>query len=183
LKAENLIPDELAAWHHPAARKRSENGRGCLHFFLDDYRFERVWYKPEAVLPRLSAVGAALTPDFSIWRDMPTATQLWQVYRSRWCGAFWQSHGIRVIPTATWGGPNTYDFVFDTLPTGGVIAVSAIGINDQHSFRFFESGFAELLERCQPTELLSYGTLPIKCEVPVREYPKFWDVRRTEIDP
>lgn len=68
-------PESLAAWHDPGARARA-SGCGAVHFFLDDYRFETVWSSPERTLPRVTAVGAALTPDFSVWADTPRAAQL-----------------------------------------------------------------------------------------------------------
>ena len=178
----DFVPASLAAWNHPKSCESAAN-TGAIHFFLDDYRFERVWWKPEAVLPRLQEVGTALTPDFSIWRDMPMATQLWQVYRSRWCGAYWQSHGLRVIPTATWAGPSTYEFAFTTLPKRSVVAVSALGVRDREARALFQAGLEALIEICTPSLLLSYGKLPVECSSPVREYPKFWDVRREQIGP
>ncbi|GAA1564152.1 hypothetical protein GCM10009678_54060 [Actinomadura kijaniata] len=64
-----------------------------------------MWNKPERALTRLARVGAALTPDFSLWRDVPLVMQLWQVYRARWCGAWLLHHGIQIIPTVSWAGP------------------------------------------------------------------------------
>jgi Domain of unknown function (DUF4417) len=45
--------------------------RAAVHFFLDNYRFETVWTRPKRGLSRIRSVGAALAPDFSLWRDMP----------------------------------------------------------------------------------------------------------------
>ena len=172
------IPTTLAAWHHPAAREAAAQTGGALHFFLDDYRFERVWWKPEACLSRLREVGAALTPDFSLWRDMPAVTQMWQIYRSRWCGAYWQSQGIQVIPTVGWAGPESYEFAFQGLPHHSVVAVSALGVNDDLARELFQAGIEAMIDECEPSLLLSYGKLPAAVDVPVREYPTFWDIRR-----
>lgn len=174
-------PTCLAAWHDPGGRATAADTGGALHFFLDDYRFERVWTRPTAVLERLESVGAALTPDFSLWRDTPLAVQLWQIYRSRWCGAWWQYNGITTIPTATWAGPDSYEFAFEGLPQGSVLAISPVGVRDQESRDLFRSGLAELLRQTQPSRLLVYGHLPDDCaalDLPaVREYPTFWQTR------
>ena len=80
-------------------RVRSTGGLadGAVHFFLDDYRFETVWSRPRKALQHLSKYPTLLTPDFSVFADYPPALQIWNVYRSRWCGALWQSLGFTVM--------------------------------------------------------------------------------------
>lgn len=160
---------------------------GALHFFLDDYRFETVWSSPERLLPRVKAVGASLTPDFSLWVDMPYPAQLWNVYRSRWIGAFWQSHGIEVIPTACWSTPDMFDFCFDGIPDDSTVAISSVGVRtnpkDQALFR---AGIKELIHRKRPQLILAYGQLRYCDDIDlpaVREYPTFWDRRRKQVEP
>ncbi len=70
-----------------------------VHFFLYDYRFERVWKNPEADIEKLSRYRAVLSPDFSMYLEMAPVMQMYNVFRNRWCGAYWASKGIRVIPT------------------------------------------------------------------------------------
>lgn len=177
----HAIPDRLAAWSDPKARADAAQNSGALHFFLDDYRFEKVWTRPEATYERVAEVGTALGPDFSMWRHMPRAMQLWQVYRARWCAAFWQHLGVDVIPTATWGDRDTYDFAFDGLPYRANIAVSALGLR-KDGRQLFERGLDALIERCAPQLLLCYGELPVPASVPTRIYPTFWDTRRPELN-
>lgn len=187
LQPTQFQPSTLAAWNVPRQRQHAAETGGALHFFLDDYRFETVWSSPERLLDRVKAVGAALTPDFSLWTDMPRAAQIWNVYRSRWCGAYWQSHGIEVIPTACWSTPDTYDFCFDGLPVGGAVAISSVGIRTTGEDReLFRNGVEALVSRTLPSKLLVYGRLRF-CEdidLPdVVEYPTFWDRRRKQVDP
>lgn len=52
----------------PDEQKR---GQAC-HFFIDDYQFERVWTNPERYIGSLSGFDCVLTPDFSLYMDMPT---------------------------------------------------------------------------------------------------------------
>jgi hypothetical protein len=171
-------PSMLAAWHDPHGRARAAQDAGAIHFFLDDYRFERVWSKPEAALDRVIEVGAALTPDFSIWRDMPLAAQIWQTYRARWVGAYWQYNGIEVIPTVSWGAPETYEFCFEGLPEKSTLAVSSVGVRDGAAKRLFHMGLDELIRQTKPERLLVYGKLGIEdAPVSVSEYPTFWEQR------
>ena len=67
--------------------EQNHNGR-MVHFFLYDYKFERVWSKQEADLEKLKQYRAVLTPDFSMYTDMAPALQLYNTFRNRWCGAF-----------------------------------------------------------------------------------------------
>ena len=74
-----------------------------VHFFLYDYRFERVWKNPDNDIEKLSRHRAVLSPDFSMYLEMASVMQLYNVFRNRWCGAYWASKGLRVIPTVNWG--------------------------------------------------------------------------------
>lgn len=173
-------PSMLADWHDPHGRKEAAETGGALHFFLDDYRFERVWKFPHKTLEdRVAPVGAAITPEFSVWESLPIVSQMWQVFRSRWMGAWWQYHGIKVIPCVIWGDPDTFDFAFEGLPEGGALALGTLGpgSNTQEAKELYRQGLEVLLERTKPTLLLTYGKLPVTCEwlnLPrVREYETF----------
>jgi hypothetical protein len=180
LKATQLVPANLAAWNVARQRAHAADTGGACHFFLDDYRFETTWFSPEDTLERVQKVGRALTPDFSLWWHMPRAAQLWNVYRSRWVGAYWQARGVDVIPTVSWAQPDTYEFCFDGLPSGGSVALSAVGVKDRER-EGFEMGLSTMMARVQPARLIVYGKLEVPwVDIPVHEYPTFWDRRRKE---
>lgn len=185
IQPTDFVPTCLAAWNMPRHRDHAAETGGALHFFLDDYRFETAWSSPERLLPRATAVGAALTPDFSVWRDIPRAAQIWNTYRSRWVGAFWQMHGIEVITTAGWGSHDTYDFCFEGIPHGSIVAVSDVGMkNERADKQLFRDGMQELIFRTEPRLILSYGRLRFcdSLNLPdVREYPTYWDRRRKQL--
>ncbi|GGL16414.1 DUF4417 domain-containing protein [Mangrovihabitans endophyticus] len=152
----------------------------AVHFFLDDYRFETVWSKPERGLSRCQTVGTALTPDFSLWTTMPRVMQLWQVYRSRWCGAWLSAHGVTVIPTVSWSTADSYPYAFAGLPAGSTVAVSTVGIvRDRTARELFAAGYTAMLTALHPTLVLVHGTRPTCSvgDVPVRVYPSRWAAR------
>ena len=95
-----------------------------VHFFLYDYRFERVWKNPDNDIEKLSRYRAVLSPDFSMYLEMAPVMQLYNLFRNRWCGAYWASKGIRVVPSVNWGDESTFDFCFDGIEKGSVVAVS-----------------------------------------------------------
>jgi len=95
-----------------------------VHFFLYDYKFERIWSNPDESIGKLKRYRAVLTPDFSMYLEMPLALQLYNTFRNRWCGAYFASKGIRVIPAVNWGDESTFSFCFDGIA------------NDPETYRF-----------------------------------------------
>lgn len=180
LAPTQTIPTLLAEWHMPRRREAAARHNGALHFFLDDYRFETTFSSPARALQRALSVGCALSPDFSVWRDAPRAAQLWNVYRSCWVGAYWQAHGVDVIPTAQWAGEDSFDFCFEGLPQGSVVAVSSVGVRGRDA-GLFRSGLEQLIARTQPTTILTYGPLRHTPNIPlppIIEYPTMWQRQR-----
>lgn len=175
LPPATVIPDKLVPYSDRRA-VASAVSSDAVHFFLDDYRFETMWSKPERGLTRVQSVGTALTPDFSLWRDMPLVMQLWQVYRARWCGAWMLAHGVQVIPTVGWSTKSTFDFAFAGVCFRSVVAVSTVGLlRDMEAQRFFHEGFQEMMIRIKPVRVLVYGhELPMLRGYPVTMYPTRW---------
>ena len=133
-----------------------------VHFFLYDYRFERVWKNPDNDIEKLSRYRAVLSPDFSMYLEMAPVMQLYNVFRNRWCGAYWSSKGIRVIPSVNWGDESTFDFCFEGIEKGSVVAVSTY-MASAHDNRkdqkdWFMAGYNEMLHRVEPEKIICYNT-------------------------
>jgi hypothetical protein len=73
---------------------------GTLGFFSEDYRFNHVWSHSADFLSELidGDWTSVVTPDFSTYDSNTFPEKLWAIYRSRWCGRYWQEMGIFVIP-------------------------------------------------------------------------------------
>ncbi len=141
--------------------QRAETG---VHFFLDDYQFQRVWNLPDKYLPMLSRYRYVLTPDFSMYADFPRAIQIYNQYRKHWIGAYMQLHGIRVIPSISWSDEESYEWCFDGEPVGGAVAVSSVGTQaDALSQELFLRGWREMLYRLRPEQIIFYGEIPKEC--------------------
>lgn len=157
LPAAATVPDKLVAYSDRWALQTAPTNT-AVHFFLDDYRFETVWTKPERGLSRLTKIGAALTPDFSLWRNMPKVMQIWQVYRSRWCGAWMLQHGIDIIPTIGWSDPSSYQFAFAGIPRNSTVAISTVGLlRDKEAMVLFVDGLVHMIAVLRPSKVLVYG--------------------------
>lgn len=143
---------------------KDATGKG-VHFFVDDYQFARCWTHPETYLGMLSRFDCAFSPDFSTYTDFPAAIQIYNHYRKHWLGAYWQANGIKVIPTISWSGPESFEWCFDGEPVGGCVAVSSVGTQmNKHAAELFRRGYDEMLDRLQPSRIFFYGTVPDGCE-------------------
>jgi hypothetical protein len=177
----SAVPDWLVAYRTRVRSPQFDFSRAAVHFFLDDYRFETVWARPRRALEHLSRYQILLTPDFSLYADWPLVMQQWNVYRSRWCGRYWQELGYAVIPTVSWSTSESFTFCFDGLPRKSVLAVSAMSVTFSEVVQRtrFMTGFQEMIARLSPTTVLAYGPLPDEAYrlASVVGYPTHWHGR------
>lgn len=149
------IPDDLLGFNYVTNTTDKSIG---VHFFLDDYQIERVWNRPEFYINKLKDFDCVLTPDFSLYSDMPKSMMIWNTYRSRLIGQLMQKAGIIVIPTVSWADETTFDFCFDGLPQESTLAISTIGVKqNQSKYKVWQSGVDEMIKRCRPKKLMIYG--------------------------
>lgn len=131
-----------------------------VHFFLYDYEFENIWKNPEKYADTLKQYEAVLSPDFSMYIEMNPVIQLYNTFRNRWVGAFLHEKGIKVIPTVNWGLENTFDFCFNGIEKGSIVAVSTYMVSEHgnHSDQkeFFMRGYNEMLKRIEPKLIICY---------------------------
>lgn len=127
-----------------------------VHFFVDDYRFEGIYNNPSKSLSRYSQYAFLLTPDFSMYSDMDMWRQLESVAKNRWCGAYWQSKGLTVIPTISWSTPSSYEFCFNGVERNATVAIGMIGCK-RNKLEFMR-GYNAMLNKLDPATILCFGT-------------------------
>lgn len=165
MRAENFDINKLIPYR--VDKKRD----GTAHFFLDDYRFERCWNNPLSQLKTLKEYQGVLTPDFSLYLDYPLALQIWQVYRNRWLGCFWQSQGINVIPTIGWSDERSFDFAFLGVQKESPVAIGTVGIlKDKTTLKPFLKGFEKMVQTINPSIIIAYGN-------PIQELESIKNIR------
>ncbi len=81
----------------------------------------------------------------------------YNTYLSKWVGSVWQAHGLTVIPTVGWAGPETYDICFNGIEKGSIVVISAVG--SQTDYKIFIDGFNEMKARIKPELIIVYGKL------------------------
>lgn len=127
-----------------------------VHFFMDDYKFEALWNNPEKRISKLRKCRGVLSPQFSTYYNLPEAIQIYNTFRSRWCGAYFQAKGLTVIPTISWGLPQSYWYCFDGIEKGSIVAISTLGVKKERDF--FMQGYNEMLKRIDPKAIICYST-------------------------
>ncbi len=155
IQNDEYIPDHLIGFNYA---KTSKDTGATIHFFVDDYQFERLWNTPEQYNEMLRKYECVLSPDFSLYMDMPIAMKIWNIYRSRLLGNYWQRQGMKVIPTISWAEPDTFQFCFDGIPEGSIVAISTIGVKqDSGAMKIWKDGMDEMIKRIHPEVILVYG--------------------------
>lgn len=148
-------PKDLEGFNYLLTTAKKENG---IHFYIDDYQFERIWQQPQMYLDKIAAFDCMLTPDFSLYVEMPIAMKIWNTYRSRLIGQMAQKMGITVIPTVSWCEEETFEFCFDGLPKNATLSISTIGVKKhEYNFGIWKAGCDEMIRRLKPETLLVYG--------------------------
>ena len=147
---------QLVTCSDTRANDNELNKKCGVHFFVDDYRFEGIYNTPDRTLARYSQYAFLLTPDFSTYADMDLWRQLESVAKNRWVGAYWQSKGLTVVPTVSWGLAQSFDFCFEGVEQNATVAIGMIGC--KRSKLHFMRGYNAMLEKIEPSKIICFGT-------------------------
>lgn len=150
----------------------------AVHFFIDDYQFERIWKNTDAYVDKLKQYVCVASPDFSPYGDMPMALQIFSHYKKHWVAAFLQDRGVTVIPTIRASThPNSFDWYLDGEPHGGIVLISSMWSGEDDIQPVFEREYNTMLETLKPKKIYVYGkeTIPLAGNV---EYIKSFSEKR-----
>lgn len=154
------IPTKIIPFNQAITYKHTDCG---VHFYIDDYQFERIWRQPEKYIPMLKRFQCVIAPDFSLFVDVPAVVNMWNVYRNRIIASWMQQNGVSVIPSASWGNIDTFKYCFDGIPDNSVVAVGRASKGKVDSQRvLWDIGVDELIRKKSPQKLIIYGSA---CEI------------------
>ena len=154
----NFVPDDMIGFKYVKADNNENAEKAGIHCFIDDYQFERLWNRPDEYIELVRPYQCLCSPDFSLYTDMTMPTKIWNVYRSRLIGAYYQAQGIEVIPTVQWAQEDTFEFCFKGIERGGTVAVSTIGVKeDPDALAIWNAGMTEMIKQIRPKTILVYG--------------------------
>ena len=159
IKPEHQIPRKMIPFTKALKVKNDFHQWVC--FYEDDYLFERVWNQPNRYVEILKRFDGVITPDFSVYYDMPYSMQIWNVFRSRTLGAWFQQKGIKVIPNIRFGDRRTFDYCCDGISKHSIISIGSLGCLKVKEYRpTFEAGVKHIVNRLQPEAVVIYGAAP-----------------------
>ena len=142
--------DEVLQDRHP--------GNKGVHFFKDDYKFERIWNRPNQYIEKLRQYACVATPDFSPYGDMPMALQIYNHYRKHWVGKFMQENGVTVIPTIRCStNPESLKWYLDGEPVGGIIIMSSMWTKQESILEISRKEFQMAVKKLKPKKILMFG--------------------------
>lgn len=160
ISTSNQIPNRLIPFSQ--AMEKSATDFDCwIMFYEHDVKFERFWNKPKQYIAKIKKYRGVISPDFSLYRNMPLVMQAWNTYRNRALACWLQNNGVEVIPNIRFGDKRTYDFCFDGIEKNKTVAVGTYGcIKRKEDKEFFCLGLAELVKRLSPKTIIVYGAAP-----------------------
>lgn len=155
-KSPLLSQDEFV----PIAGRTSLFNDKAVHGYVDDYRLNSWWKRLDYYTKKMTQCKVVITPDFSIYHDMPLYLQLYQIARSRFTGAYMQQMGIPVIPSLTWTDEKSYDYAFLSIQKGCDVSTST-HIGSDRGDNYYRDEFLYHLKNAiqilQPNKLWIYN--------------------------
>ena len=153
--------DEIKEWVGFNYVLSDKNPEGkAVHFFIDDYQFERLWNNPDRYVDMLKKYVAVTSPDFSPYGDMPLATQIFNHYRKHWVAKYLQERGVKVIPTIRAStDERSLEFYLDGEPKGGIVIISSMWTHTEESLEIFKKEYNLMYETLKPKKVYLYGKM------------------------
>lgn len=141
-------------------RKKTNPSLTTLHFYMHDITFRQILTNTKHYLSELKNFKSVVSPDCSLYRDMPLCLQISNTYLNRAVAFYLQNNGVNVIPNVRWGDERSYEFCFDGLPFESIYCVSNHGCyksaEDRH---YFDLGLRKMISLLKPKIIIVYGTL------------------------
>lgn len=153
-------------------------------FYEHDIKFADLLLATDEYIDQLSDFQGVISPDCSLYRDMPLVLQIANTYMSRAIGHYLQQQGIYVIPNVRWGDERSYTtcelpekFAFLGLPKHSIVSIGTYGcIQSKINKYYFKEGLRAMLEELEPKVVIVYGSMPdsifseFKCKTKFIQY-------------
>lgn len=163
--SEIIIPKGLVPFSN---RKRDASHQCFICFYEHDIRFRDCLLATDKYLDELAQYPGIISPDCSLYIDMPLCLQITNVYMNRAIGHYLQSKGFYVIPNIRWGDERTYTTIelpekiaFLGAPKHSIVSVGTYGcVRSRESKHYFREGLIAMLNELEPEVVLVYGAMP-----------------------
>ena len=160
IKRDNFIPLALT----PINKIKGDSLRELktVHFFCNDFEFERVYRYPFRYLKVFKKYYGVIGPDFSSFIDNRKfkALNIFNVFKNRLIDYFLQQNGVRVIPSVVFGSADDFPYCCDGIPKNSTIAISSLGCMSKLSKVIFIDCFKKTMEILKPHTVIFIGRVP-----------------------
>lgn len=161
----------------PYCDLRRAQADDCPHFYIDDTRIPAMGNNIEHFTKRLRKFKYVIAPDYTMYCGAPLAVNLRSLYLNRSIAAYWQEHGLQVIPSFNGGDARTFDYCLAGMPQNSIIACGNVGVKQSPiATKLWKCLVEKAIDDLRPLALLIYGTrIDFTCpsELPVFWYPDF----------
>lgn len=155
----DALPESLIAFSEAASARRDPDKDAWVHFYEDDYKFTRFWRDPEKYFDQLAAFGGVISPDHSLYRNMPLAQQIGHTYQNQLLGARLQADGVNVIANVRLSGAESIPYALAGVPQRSTLAVGLNGCTkDKENRQHVIDEIKMICDFCRPTALVVYGS-------------------------
>ena len=146
----------------------AEPERFAVCEYENDRNFAELLRDPTPYVKELKKYQAFITPDASLYWDMPLAAQIVNKYRNHAIGYYMQSKGVYTIPNVRWGDERTYTtkylpekLAFLGVEKHSIVSIGSYGVvKTKDEKRHFKAGLESMIETLEPEVVLVYGSMP-----------------------
>ena len=165
IKKQNRLCD-FKAMVPFTCRNRVDGKEEILCFYERDSAINNFTIHPEKYIGTISKFSAVISPDNSLYWDMPLCLQIADIYFNRAIGHYLQQLGYFVIPNIRWGDERTYTtcvlpekVAFLGVEKHSVVAIGTYGqIHSAEAKKHFRQGLVAMLDELEPEAVLVYGS-------------------------
>lgn len=164
--SEFIIPYKMIPF---SERNKSKNYEEFVCFYEHDIRFRDILTATKEQIDSIKKFKGIISPDFSLYYDMPLVLQMTNTYLNRQIGHYLQTQGIYVIPNVRWGDERSYTriiqneipFAFLGIEKHGIYSIGTYGCckttENKHHLR---EGLRSFIKEIEPKIILVYGAMP-----------------------
>lgn len=153
-----LIPKDMIPFDK---RNRVKDKDVAICFYMHDAAFKQILTSTYKYVEELKLFSCVISPDCSLYRDMPLCLQILNTYRNRAIAHYMLQNGIYVIPNVRWGDERSFKFCFDGLPMHDIVCISTHGcIKSLENKYYFKLGLKKMLKALRPQVILVHGVMP-----------------------
>lgn len=150
-----LIPLDLVAYCDIGRAHRCS----CPHFYIDDNRLPMMGNHIEHFTERLRRFNYVIAPDYTMYCGAPLPVNLRSLYLNRSIAAYWQEHGLNVIPSFNGGDAESFKYCLLGLPKYSVLSCGNVGVSHSSiSVKLWKCLVEKVVRELEPTALIIYGT-------------------------